>query len=192
MMTESGGFYLNFENWGLVPDRLEKGSCLTQDCKLSPNARFNLFVNVQPTAVSFLSIVSFRHNYIPLKIHQNNISYKETRFPLYYVVYHTFGKNNHSDIVFCWFHSTPLNNNFFLLKEWRYRETKESMRSSTDALFAHRFNSIRCLFRKTSFINWAYRRLTKPRQLFVFFLLPFFLRFYCNNVLLKYLSSTSM
>lgn len=116
MMTESGDFYLNFENWGLVPDRLEKGSCLTQDCKLSPNARFNLFVNVQPTAVSFLSIVSFRHNYIPLKIHQNNISYKETRFPLYYVVYHTFGKNNHSDIVFCWFHSTSLNNNFFFIK----------------------------------------------------------------------------
>ena len=46
-----------------MPDRLEKGSCLTQDCKLSPNARFNLFVNVQPTAVSFLSIVSFRQLY---------------------------------------------------------------------------------------------------------------------------------
>ena len=46
MMTESGDFYPNFENRGLVPDRLENGSCLTQDCKLSHNARFNLFVYV--------------------------------------------------------------------------------------------------------------------------------------------------
>ena len=70
MMTESGDFYPNFENRGLMPDRLENGSCLTQDCKLSHNARFNLFVYVQPTAMSILFIVSFRHNYIPLKIHQ--------------------------------------------------------------------------------------------------------------------------